>query len=503
LSQSQIDNGGYVIRTTIDDAKIAALYQAVQQNEAAMAQGGVPLPEYAHVGAVLENPADGAIEAMYPGPGYPGSRYVDYEGSQHTMTARECRILDCQVNMAVYNREQVGSSFKPYVLSTAVSEGMNVQTSMLNGFGSPLWIPPATDAGPDVYATPIEPPDAKQNGWYPVYNDDLSENGPYTPQMAMAASINTAYASLWQRAGADAVVKMAQLFGVDTAASGLDSMQDEAGVALGQASLTVGEQATMLATIDDGGVYHSAHVIKSITRNNAATPIKSTSYQVFSPNPTLNAEEATQVQYAMSEDTAPYGTAPGAALSNGQEIIAKTGTTSKYTAAFFIGAIPTDALAVGIFTDHPEDQFLPSDLGGDPQGGYGGTWPTAIWHTYGENMFVPLGVEQFQQPVFTGAAWNLVPPGLRTVPHKHKKHHQAGVFPPGQPFPPGNPNPYPTYSCDPRQVACNPNGPPFGAGNTETVTAAAGGAAAGFAAALPATCLCLRRRMRKQDARRG
>ena len=70
-------------------------------------------------------------------------------------------------------------------------------------------------------------------------------------------------------------------------------MQDQAGVALGQASLTVTEQATMLATIDDNGVYHDAHVITSITRTRPPTPIKITSHPVFSSDPTLNAEEAT------------------------------------------------------------------------------------------------------------------------------------------------------------------------------------------------------------------
>ena len=87
-------------------------------------------------------------------------------------------------------------------------------------------------------------------------------------------------------------------------------MQDEAGVALGQASLTVEEQASMLATIDDNGVYHDPHVIGPSPRTACTTPIKITSAQVFSPNPTLNAEKDSQVQYAMSEDTAPYGTAP-------------------------------------------------------------------------------------------------------------------------------------------------------------------------------------------------
>jgi membrane peptidoglycan carboxypeptidase len=429
FSEAQIDDGGYVIKTTIDDAKMASLYQAVQQNEMQMASGGVALPDYAHVGAVLENPANGAIEAMYPGPGYPGSRYVDQYGATHTMTVKECKILDCEVNMAVYNREQVGSSFKPYVLSTAVSEGMNVETSTLDGY-DPLYIPPATDTGSNVYATSDQADAGYQ--WYKVTNDSASEDGPFTPQTAMAESINTAYTDLWQRAGAANVAHMAKLFGVDTdaacitAACGkVPAMEDEAGVALGQASLTVGEQATMLATIDDGGVYHNAHVVASITQSASGmqTPIQITSYPVFSSNPTQNADDATEVQYAMSKDTASYGTAPTAAMSNGQQIIAKTGTTNTAQSAFFIGAIPTQALAVGIFTDE-STQSLPANLGGNSQGGYGGTWPASIWHTYAENNFVSLGVEQFSTPVFSGATWNLVPPNLRQAPAK-KNHHRG------------------------------------------------------------------------------
>ena len=469
FSQSQIYNGGYLIKTSINDQDMEALYQAVQQNEVTMAQGGVPLPDYAQVGAVLENPATGAIEAMYPGPGYPGMKYVDHEGATHKMTVKECDILHCEVNMAVYNREQVGSSFKPYVLSTAVSEGMNVQTSTLDGF-DPLYIPPATDVGPNVYAT-SDQADAP-SGSYKVTNDSTAEDGPFTPQMAMAESINTAYTDLWQRAGAASVAHMAQLFGVNTALACITAncgstpaMEDEAGVALGQASLTVAEQATMLATIDDNGIYHDAHVITSITQDGMATPIKITSYPVFDPaNSTLNAEEATQVQYAMSEDTAPYGTAPNAALSNGEEIIAKTGTTNTGQSAFFLGAIPTQALAVGMFTDQ-SSQALPLDLGGVSSGNYGGTWPATIWHTYAEDMFVPLGVEHFQPPVFTGVKWDLVPPNLRHVAKKHAKkknnnqnNQNPGSFPTTFPTP-GNPQPYPTYSCDPQVVTCEPNSP--------------------------------------------
>ena len=68
---------------------------------------------------MLENPANGAILAMYSGQNYNKTQYDN----------------------ALQSRNQVGSSFKPYVLATAVKQGMNVQTSRLDGF-SPLWIPP-------------------------------------------------------------------------------------------------------------------------------------------------------------------------------------------------------------------------------------------------------------------------------------------------------------------------------------------------------------------------
>ncbi len=507
FSPSQIYNGGYVIRTTIDDSKMAALYQAVMQNEAQIDASANPFESYMHVGAVLEDPATGAIEALYPGPGYPGSRY---NGTGRVITVKECQQISCEVNMAVYNREQVGSSFKPYILSTAVKQGMDVQTSTLEGF-DPLWIPP--DKQPNAYGSPTRPADSYQ--WYQVTNDDAGENGAFSPQLAMAESINTAYADLWHKVagptGAN-VAEMAQQFGVNIAAAGItgpsgipgsSGMEDEAGIALGQASLTVGEQASMLATIDDYGIYHEPHVIESITQNGVSTPLKIRSYQVFSANPTLNADEATQVQYAMSEDTAPYGTAPTAALSNGQEVVAKTGTTNTAQSAFFIGAIPTQALSVALFTSNQTGTGYQSlnNLGGLQQGGYGGTWPAAIWHTYAENMFVPLGVEQFQPPVFTGQAWNLVPPNLRVVPKPPSdKHHHHG--PPGQGSPPSGGNPSP---CNSQQSFCNPaTQQPGGGGNAGTVNGTAAGAAVGgIFAALPATCLWVRRRTRKRGPKRG
>ena len=130
----QINTKGLHIVTTFSKPLMDSLYATVNQNRALMKAGTPPalasgstvgcgpkgcLPKYVHVGAVLENPANGAILAMYSGQNYNKTQYDN----------------------ALQSRNQVGSSFKPYVLATAVKQGMNVQTSQLNGF-SPLWIPP-------------------------------------------------------------------------------------------------------------------------------------------------------------------------------------------------------------------------------------------------------------------------------------------------------------------------------------------------------------------------
>ena len=100
-----------------------------------------------------------------------------YNGTGKVISKKYCYKIHCYENLAL-TREQVGSSFKPYVLATAVKQGMNVQTSTLNGF-NPLWIPP--DNTTAQYAPSAQPANAYALGYYPVHNDSTGENGPFTP----------------------------------------------------------------------------------------------------------------------------------------------------------------------------------------------------------------------------------------------------------------------------------------------------------------------------------
>jgi membrane peptidoglycan carboxypeptidase len=396
ISTQTLETGGLRVVTTISRPMEAEMYSAVNQNIAAIKADGGTIPSYIRIGAEVQNPGNGEILATYPGPG---------------QGIKNCQEYDCDEDMAVYAREQVGSSFKPYVLSAAVAQGMNVQTSILNA-AQYLCVPPVTlgstlSKDMSYYTNEDECAQNGLSGYFPVENDggeqigSAKNNWGVSPQTALAQSSNTAFTDLAHRVGTQNIVNMAAQFGVDTQASGLDDMGGEVGMALGIGSLTVNEQATMLSTIDDNGVYHQAHIVKYWQVAGDGTPQKAhvASHQVLTP------QQDSEVQYAMEMTTVNgTGTAAGVGLGN-RQIIAKTGTTSSYHSGFFIGAIPQYSMAVGIFTASQNDNDTSQSLLPLGGGGFGGYWPAKIWNTFALAEFANLPSENFQSPDFFGAKW--------------------------------------------------------------------------------------------------
>ena len=451
ISLTQLEAGGYKVETTFNRHMMDAAYRAVIQNEREMAADGARMPSYAHVGLAVVQPGTGAVVAMYSGPGTSES-------------ARACRIAHCQVDMALQSRNQVGSSFKPYVLATALQQGISIK-SILNG-NTPLCVPP--DTQPMVNALQMPKTECYQGdragqGWYDVSNDtgDIGVSRPMDVTNAIAYSLNTAFVDLTHRIGTRNVIRTAQSLGVDTSpylkqgGSGLSEDVGKTGIAIGIAPLTVEEQATTFATFANNGEYVSAHVVNKLTDGHGnVVPLKITRAQVLNPG------QAADADYALSKDTV-FGTGTRATMNDGREIIAKTGTTENGQAAWFVGAIPQYSAAVGMFTDSQKQTL--NGVGGLP--GYGGEWPAKIWHTFAENVFANLPALQFPQPVFGGQVLHLA-----NLP-KPKPKHQAQPPQPGcNPFNPfckhrGNKSPspclsgVPTAGC-PSPAPTNPTLPP-------------------------------------------
>jgi membrane peptidoglycan carboxypeptidase len=482
-----LDTGGYKIVSTFSKPDEAELYKAVQQNVQQMNANGGALPSYARVGAELQDPQTGKILAIYGGPGMNES-------------PAQCAQSDCQVNTAVYAREQVGSSFKPYVLAQAVLEGMNVQKSTLNG-NSPLWVPPDYFNGTDdTLKLSTTNTAQKLPGAFKFNNDCLCSLGALSVQNAFAQSSNTAYTDLAHRVGTRNIINLAQEMGVDTTdpypnGSGLAGDVGQIGIALGTAPLTINEQDTMLATIDNGGMYHQAHVIVSVTAPGGTPQLgKYQQHQVLTP------AQASEVQYAMQTVVKSGGTAGGIIdQASSRPIIAKTGTTSSFKTAFFIGAIPQDALTIGIFTKKQSASSPETlkNLGNTAQGSFGGYWPAKIWNTYADAEFANLQVDQFLQPVFSGQTWNQVPkPPAKKKPNNNNQNcqvqgqnqgGQGGFFPcPGKHHKGGGPTPTPPVSTPTSAGCLFPGGPgcpttgpsstpTIGSSPTPTATATLGG----------------------------
>src|SRR5258708_26140670 len=70
FTAKQIDGAGLQIVTTVNQRKMSALYAAVNEARKMMRLDRRPLPWYAHIGSILENPNNRAIQAWHGGPGF-------------------------------------------------------------------------------------------------------------------------------------------------------------------------------------------------------------------------------------------------------------------------------------------------------------------------------------------------------------------------------------------------------------------------------------------------
>jgi membrane peptidoglycan carboxypeptidase len=476
ITDQELGTKGYTVVTTISRSKEAALYKAVSENlnsQSIRNTSGATvtsLPPWALVGAELQDPKTGAIIAEYPGKG-------------QNLPASQCQA--CMVNTADQSRNQVGSSFKPYVLATALTQGMNVQSSKLNTSPYMCIAPDLSSA----YSLPItqgqymvdnEKNDCLSqnlNGSAPVENDAGEAIGKQVGQApagdnkgatywsdnvqnALAQSSNTGFTDLAHKVGTANIIKMAENVGVDGSSSGADfaHYQGGVGLALGIASLTVQEQTTMLSTISDNGQYHAAHLVKywQTSGSDAAKQLpKGVQHMVLTP------QQAQDAQYAM-ERTTIDGTA-AQTVTYGQQalgtVIGKTGTTTSSKSGFFIGATTQYSLVVGMFVNDPNSKANANNslaaLGG---GGFGGYWPAKIWNSFAAAEFSPAAQLFPTNPSGQGTAWDMLGKVPKQKPVCSKNVHGHKVSVAGK----GCPNPTPQQNCQQDTFGnqtCNGNNP--------------------------------------------
>jgi membrane peptidoglycan carboxypeptidase len=332
--------------------------------------GGLKI--YTSIDLDLQHLASQAIDQWLPGPQGPAAALV-------AIDPRDGRVLamvggrnyrKSQFNLAVQGERQPGSSFKPFVLATALNEGISPQTEFTSQ-------PTVINLGDKLWA---------------VHNYENSYLGRIDLVDATTFSDNSVYAQLTAQVGPGNVATMARRLGIQS------RLNDYFAIGLGAEAVNPLEMARAFSTFAHNGVRVDGSILGDVPR--AVTKVvdgnrvyKNTPVdkQVMAPNDaaTLN---------SILENVIRAGTGRRAALSD-RVAAGKTGTTENYGDAWFVGYTPQ--LAVAVWVGYP-NKLIPmmTQFEGTPVAG--GTFPALIWKSFMEKAlkYENEPPETFPSPVY-------------------------------------------------------------------------------------------------------
>jgi penicillin-binding protein 1A len=327
FGDARVNGGGLRVYTSLDLDLQRAAHDAVYRD--VLNQPGDP------AGALVAIDTDGMVRAMVGGRDWnatdPFARVNFATGVDGGGTGR-----------------QAGSSFKPFVLATAVADGYTVESA----FESPAKV---------VF-------EGANNGKdYTVNNYDQSAHGRLDLVDATRVSSNTVYAKLLDAIGPERVVSVAQRLGIDSELSPVLSL------ALGTSSVSVQEMAEAYLTFATRGVHVEPITITKVTDADGDV--------LFEASPererVLEEREADIVNHVL-HGVVTDGTGTRARLS-GSDAAGKTGTTQQYGDAWFVGYTPGLSTAVWLGYPEGQDRELRGVHGIDVTGG---TLPAQIWKAF-------------------------------------------------------------------------------------------------------------------------
>ena len=264
--------------------------------------------------------------------------------------------IDNQFNRAWQAHRQPGSSFKVYVYTAAIDNGM-----------------PATTIIDD---SPVGYPDGAGGTWYP-HDDDNSYMGAISLRTALAQSRNIVAVKLLEQVGVDRVIQYAHRMGVTA------PLEADYSLALGTSGISPLDQATGYATLANQGVHITPSPFR-IVKDSLGNVVLDDRY----PDQTEVVSAGTAyIMTTIMEDVINHGTGyPNAII--GRPAAGKTGTTSDFRDAWFVGFTPDLVTAVWIGNDN----YKPMNES------YGGNIPARIWSRFMKDALVNVAKHDFVFP---------------------------------------------------------------------------------------------------------
>ncbi len=212
-----------------------------------------------------------------------------------------------QFNRATQAERQVGSSFKPYVYTTAVEAGAKPTDLIVDG--------------PISFYTP--------NGPYTPHNYEGDYKGSMTLLNAFAESRNIPALKLADKYGIKKVIDTAHRFGITS------NIPAFLPVAIGSADITLYEQVGAYSVFPNDGIRIEPHYIRKVTQADGL-PLPEPAPKV---NEVISVETARTMMQFLQAVTRQGTGAAAAQLKH--PLGGKTGTTNDYTDAWFIGFSPS------------------------------------------------------------------------------------------------------------------------------------------------------------------
>jgi len=262
-----------------------------------------------------------------------------------------------QYNRAVLARRQLGSSFKPFVYYAAFATGNYTPDSVIDD--SPMTIPDGDEP-------------------YVPRNYDNKFSGPISIRQAIAVSRNIPALKLGLEVGNENVIAICRKLGINS------PMKPVVSLPLGAADVTPMEVAGAYAVFASGGYKSKTTLIARVTDRNGNLILDNT------PKPELILDPIA-VSYLTDalRGVVTNGTATEAQMSDGRPVAGKTGTTSDFRDAWFVGYVPQLAVAIWIGND---------DYSPMANGVTGGVYVTPIWRKFMERALAGQPIEQFPVP---------------------------------------------------------------------------------------------------------
>jgi len=221
-----------------------------------------------------------------------------------------------QFNRATQAERQTGSSFKPYVYTAAVEDGAKPDDKIVD---SPVSF----------------------SGWAP-HNYENDYKGTMTLTHAFEESRNVPAVKLAAHVGIHKVIDLAHRFGVTS------NIPAYLPVALGAVEITLQEQVASYSVFPNDGLRVQPHFIRAVKNADGVT--------LWTETPEIRevvSQDTARTMMTLFRAVTAHGTGAAAAQLN-HPVGGKTGTTSDYTDAWFLGFSPSVTCGVWVGYDSRE-----------------------------------------------------------------------------------------------------------------------------------------------------